>query len=64
MNKELNHTILKKAITRLPIYEPPDKIWQGIDNELTLQNELKQLPNHQPPALVWQKIESNLIHNY
>jgi len=63
MNKELNHTILKKAITRLPIYEPPDKIWQGIDNELTLQNELKQLPNHQPPALVWQKIESNLAES-
>ena len=60
MNQEFNHTILKKAITRLPIYEPPAKIWQGIDNELTLQNELKQLPNHQPPALVWKNIESNL----
>ena len=63
MNQEFKHTTLKKAITRLPIYEPPDQIWQGIENELTLQNKLKKLPNRQPPALLWRKIEANLVES-
>lgn len=63
MNQETNHTILKKAVTRLPTHQPPDAIWSAIENELDLQKGLQQLPTHQPAELVWQHIEGNLGKN-
>jgi len=63
MNQEINHPILKKAVTRLPTYQPPDEIWLALDKELNLQKGLQQLPEHQPSELVWETIESNLAEN-
>lgn len=61
MNQELNSNNLKEAITRLPIYAPPNTIWAQIDYELNLQKGIQQLPQHQPSDLVWQVIETDLV---
>ncbi|MFK7978823.1 MAG: hypothetical protein AB8G86_02475 [Saprospiraceae bacterium] len=63
MNQDINHTILKKAVTQLPTYQPPDEIWLAVDKELDLQKEVSQLPTHQPPKLVWESIEANLVND-
>ena len=60
MNQETNHTILKKAVTRLPMHQPPDEIWSAIDNALNLQKGIQQLPQHQPAEFIWQTIEVDL----
>ena len=60
MNQETNHTILKKAVTRLPMHQPPDEIWSAIDNALHLQKGIQQLPQHQPAESIWQTIELDL----
>lgn len=63
MNKETNPIILKKAVTRLPVYEPPNEVWSAIASELDLQKGLQRLPNHQPKEFVWEAIEANLVKN-
>lgn len=61
MNKETNHIILKKVVTQLPIYKPPNELWSAIDNELDLHKRLQALQNHQPKEFVWKAIETNLV---
>jgi hypothetical protein len=53
---ELNHNNLKSALERLPQYEPPDTIWQGIETRLPLL----ELPTYDAPDFVWQQIEEQL----
>ncbi len=60
MNQETNPIILKKTVTQLPIYEPPNEVWSVIANELDLQKKLQTLPNHPPKEFVWETIEMNL----
>ena len=61
MNQDINHKTLKKAVTQLPTYPPPDEIWLAMDKELNLQKGIGQLPEHEPPKLVWESIEANLV---
>ncbi len=63
MNQETNHTILKKAVTRLPLHQPPDAVWSAVDEALNLQKGIQRLPNHQPAELVWHSIEKNLVES-
>jgi len=63
MNRDKNHMTLKKAVTQLPPYQPPDDIWLALDKELNLQKGVHQLPKHQPPDLVWETIELNLVES-
>lgn len=60
MSQETNHTILKKAVTRLPLHQPPDAVWSALDEALNLQKGIQQLPTHQPSELVWHNIEEGL----
>ena len=53
---ELNKDNLKSALSRLPQYEPPDSVWQGINTRLPLA----QLPTHDAPDFVWNNIETQL----
>jgi len=64
MNQEINHPILKKAVTRLPTYQPPDEIWLALDKELNLQKGLQQLPEHQPSELVWETIGLSIAASF
>lgn len=54
--KELNKDILDSALNRLPQYEPPDSVWQGINARLSLT----ELPTYDAPDFVWQNIENQL----
>lgn len=55
--KELNQNNLKSALGKLPQYEPPDTIWQGIETRLPLL----ELPTYDAPDFVWQQIEEQLL---
>ncbi len=54
--KELNKHILEDGISNLPIYEPPENDWTGIQRRLPLL----ELPDYEPPVDIWQGIEANL----
>lgn len=54
--KELNKDILDSALNRLPQYEPPDSVWQGINARLPLT----ELPTYDAPDFIWQNIENQL----
>lgn len=55
--KEQNQNNLKSALERLPQYEPPDTVWQGIETRLPLL----ELPTYDAPDFVWQQIEAQLL---
>lgn len=54
---ELNKNNLKSVLERLPQYEPPDTVWQGIETRLPLL----ELPTYDAPDFVWQQIEEQLF---
>jgi hypothetical protein len=54
--KEQNQNNLKSALGKLPEYEPPDTVWQGIETRLPLL----ELPTYDAPDFVWQQIEEQL----
>jgi len=60
MNTESNRPNLKKAITRLPHYEPPDTIWTAINTELDFNEKIKDLPVYTPKEEVWEQINQQL----
>ena len=41
-------------------FEPPESIWNNIDQELTGQEKRSALRQYDPPESVWENIESNL----
>lgn len=53
---ELNKDILEQSIQKLPAYEPPTAVWNGIEQGLVL----RELPTYEPPAMVWDSIENEL----
>lgn len=60
---EKNKASLQEAINRLPSYEPPLAVWEGIDKqlgEIQQRSLLKQLPIYPPPAKVWNQINKGL----
>ena len=61
---ERNYDILKKAIDQLPVYEPTQEVWIGIDqkiSELPLQEALEQLPVYAPEDALWESIEKRNV---
>jgi len=60
MDTDLNKNILKKAITRLPNYEPSEAIWKTIDSELDLKKCIDTLPQYTPTEDLWENINRQL----
>jgi len=60
MDNNLNKNSLKKAITRLPNYEPPEAIWMAIDSELNLKEGIEALPQYTPTNELWENINQQL----
>lgn len=54
---ELNQHILGQALENLPMYEPPESVWAGIESRLPLL----ELSMYEPPADIWQSIENELL---
>jgi hypothetical protein len=60
--------LLKNALQKLPTYAPPDAAWQGIVQQLAveeeqenkLQDALKKLPIYAAPSMNWKGIEGKL----
>ncbi len=40
--------------------DPPDFIWDHIDNELNLQEKTSRFPDYTPPASVWNLLDNQL----
>lgn len=60
---EKNRHILQDLLRKLPEYQPPDAVWEGIDLAFSSPSPsgLNQLlPIHTPPDSVWLGIESSL----
>lgn len=67
MEQEQNRATLQKAILALPSYQPPEGLWNDIEQVLdasasgeTLGEALKDLPQYHPPAFVWNRISQSL----
>ncbi len=63
---EKNKSELKKALRRLPHYEPPENIWDGIESDLfsdQLSKAVKILPEYDPPSLVWEKVSKTIAED-
>lgn len=61
--KELNKDILQQALAGLPMYEPDQKVWGGIEQQLgRVQQSLlrEKLPTYAPPSEVWNQINRGL----
>lgn len=63
-DREHHHSTLTQALRSLPSYEPPARVWDSLEQQLTgqqhLQDQLCQLPTYQPPTRVWDAIENEL----
>ncbi len=57
---EKNRTTLTTALKKLPQHDPPEMVWQGIEQGLNYRQSLDNLPQYAPPAFVWQGIETIL----
>ncbi len=40
--------------------DPPDFIWENLENDLNYQEKLTELPSYNPPSMVWKQINKNL----
>ena len=65
--KEINQQNLHQAIERLPGYEPPELVWNNIEQQLDqiaceqpLQQAIRQLRTYEPPEFIWERIDANL----
>lgn len=60
---ERNRETLRKALSQLPEYTPPDQMWEGIADGLESKEELSlqdRLPAYSPPPMVWNQINQAL----
>ncbi|HEV7379116.1 MAG TPA: hypothetical protein VGN64_04935 [Dyadobacter sp.] len=60
---EENKEILNKALAQLAQYQPPEAIWNDIDQKLaehTLHEALNNLPQHEPAEELWEQIEQEI----
>lgn len=60
--KDQNYDRLRKALDRLPEYQPPTAIWRGMEDGL-VRNEDKpdlQMPGYSPPTSVWNRLSTDL----
>jgi hypothetical protein len=60
---EKNRHILQALLRKLPAYQPPDDVWEGLENDLSSPAPLrldKTLPVYDPPDEVWEKIDAAL----
>lgn len=46
--------------SKLSRIDPPDFIWENLDNDLDYQEKLTKLPLYNPPSLVWNQINKQL----
>jgi hypothetical protein len=64
MELEQNKATLKKAILALPSYQPPEGLWNDIEQQLddsaALDAAIETLPEYHPPAQVWENISEAL----
>lgn len=61
---EKNKDKLSKLIQDLPVFLPPDVVWQKIEMSLpSAGNGLDRLPQYQPSEQVWPRIEAGLHRN-
>jgi hypothetical protein len=61
MMQEKNKHILKDLIRQLPVYQPSDDLWDGIEQDLSAPAPLSaRLPQYDPPDKVWDAIEASL----
>ncbi|MCB2221789.1 MAG: hypothetical protein KQI35_15450 [Bacteroidetes bacterium] len=63
---EKNKKILDKALLKLPLYSPEDKVWKTISSQLEMntKNFLKeQMGAIQPPDFIWEKIDAELTRH-
>jgi hypothetical protein len=61
---ELHHSTLRDAISRLPEYNPPNAVWdeleEALEAEAQVQETVPNLPVYDPPKEVWSHIEASL----
>lgn len=60
---EKNRHILQNLLRKLPAYQPPDDVWEGVENALSSPAPLRLdnlLPVYNPPDEVWEKIDAAL----
>lgn len=58
---EKNRPILQALLRKLPVYQPPNDVWDGVENALSSPAPLpldKMLPVYDPPDEVWEKIDA------
>lgn len=65
--REINRSTLIEALSTLPEYDPPAKVWQAVETDLDLLSVLPEqesmaelLPEYDPPANLWQNIQNEL----
>lgn len=61
---DISSQLEKKAgsskIPELNSFEPPQKIWDNIDRELSRREKSSSLSQYDPPDLIWENIQNNL----
>lgn len=60
---EKNRNILNNALSKLPIYQAEEKVWNSITNHLDQSlssNKLPQLSEIEPPESIWDNIDKKL----
>lgn len=61
--REKNRNILSQTLKQLPVYQPPEDVWPGLQEQLiNKKNPFSSLPKHQAPDQIWDKLNSALIY--
>lgn len=60
IEEKLDDKLLNDGVKQLNKIEPPEFIWDSIDNELSKQEKLRNLRQYDPPAAVWEQIAESL----
>jgi len=61
---EKNHSNLQTAISRFPVYEPGEQVWDYINAQLEeqpLRKALAELPGYEPDERLWNLIDAGNV---
>lgn len=60
ITEKLDDQLLQTSLEDLEEVNPPEFIWDKIDNDLSKQEKLRNLKQYDPPAAVWDRIDESL----
>ncbi|MEM6320295.1 MAG: hypothetical protein AAF960_21685 [Bacteroidota bacterium] len=61
MNKSNKQNSLQQGLKKLPVYDPPESVWNNVANSLVLRGGIEGLPEYEPSEKSWGRIEKRLV---